>query len=61
MLEKKKIDYNPKEEKISQLINQKNFIKSYFGRFECFSVDCKYLYSAIAKKTKKNKDFLISL
>lgn len=58
---KKKIDYTPKEEKISQLINQKNFIKTYFGRFECFSVDCKYLYSAIAKKTKNNKNFLISL
>lgn len=57
---KKKIDYAPKEEKIAQLINQKNFIKSYFGRFECFSVDCKYLYSAIAKKTKNNKNFLIS-
>ncbi len=56
---KKKYDYSLKEKKINKLINQKNFIKSYFGRFECYSVTCNFLYSTLLKKMKNDKKFLI--
>ena len=56
---KKKYDYSLKEKKINKLINQKNFIKTYFGKFECYSVTCNYLYSSLKKKINSNKKFLI--
>jgi aminoglycoside 3-N-acetyltransferase len=56
---KKKYDYSLKEKKINQLIDEKNFIKSKFGKFECYSADCKYLYINIGKKIKKTSNYLI--
>tara|TARA_X000000950_G_scaffold166234_1_gene203039 strand:- start:4011 stop:4769 length:759 start_codon:yes stop_codon:yes gene_type:complete len=56
---KKNYDYSLKEEKINKLIDQKNFIKKHFGRFECYSVSCIYLYNAVKRKLKINKNFLI--
>ena len=56
---KKKYDYSLKERKINNLIDQKNFIKSHFGRFECYSVSCNFLYSTLLKKMKNDKKFLI--
>jgi aminoglycoside 3-N-acetyltransferase len=56
---KKNTDYSFKEHKINKLINQKSFIKSYFGRFECYSANCNYLYSILMKKMNIDKKFLI--
>lgn len=56
---KKKFNYSLKEKKINQLIDGKNFIKSKFGKFECYSANCKYLYTNIGKKIKKNSNYLI--
>jgi aminoglycoside 3-N-acetyltransferase len=56
---KKNYDYSLKEKKINKLIDQKNFVKKYFGRFECYSVSSTYLYNAVKKKVKINKKFLI--
>lgn len=56
---KKNYDYSIKENPINKLINQKNFIKSYFGKFECYSVTSKYLYNNLKKKINLNKKFLI--
>ena len=57
---KKNYDYSLKEKRINKLIDQKNFIKSYFGRFECYSVNCIYLYNNLKSKIKINKKFLIN-
>ncbi len=57
---KKNHDYSLKEKKINKLIDQKNFIKSYFGRFECYSVSCIYLYNNLKRKIKINKKYLIN-
>jgi aminoglycoside N3'-acetyltransferase len=56
---KKKYDYTLKEKKINRLIDQNNFVKSKFGRFECFSINCIYLYESIGKKITKNNYYLI--
>tara|TARA_X000000368_G_C23051294_1_gene721529 strand:- start:476 stop:1234 length:759 start_codon:yes stop_codon:yes gene_type:complete len=56
---KKSSNYSIQEHKTNKLINQKDFIKSYFGRFECYSVNCNYLYYILMKKMKINKKFLI--
>ena len=56
---RKSCDYSFKENAINKLINQKNFIKSYFGKFECYSVTSKYLYNNLKKKINLNKKFLI--
>ena len=56
---KKKIDYSLKEKNINKLINKKNFIKKYFGKFECYSVTCDYLYKKLHKSIKKENKFLI--
>lgn len=56
---KKKYNYSLKEKKINQLIDQRNFIKSKFGRFECYSANCDYLYVNIGKKIKENNNYLI--
>ena len=56
---KKKYDYSFKEKKINTLRDHVNFIKCDFGRFECYSVNCDYLFESIGRKIKKNKNFLI--
>ena len=56
---KKKYDYSFKEKKINNLRDHINFIKRDFGRFECYSVSCDYLFKSIGKKIKKDKNFLI--
>ena len=56
---KKKYDYSIKEKKINNLRDNINFIKRDFGRFECYSVSCDYLFKSIGKKIKKDKNFLI--
>ena len=56
---KKKYDYSLKEKKINKLLDQKNFIKKKFGKFECYSVNCKFLYSNLKRKIKKNEKYLI--
>lgn len=57
---KKKYDYSLKEKKINKLLEQKNFIKNNFGKFECYSVNCRFLYSNLLKKIKKNEKYLIT-
>jgi aminoglycoside 3-N-acetyltransferase len=56
---RKNCDYSLKENAINKLINKKNFIKGYFGRFECYSVTCEYLFNNLKKKINLNKKFLI--
>ena len=57
---KKSCDYSLKEKAINKLINQENFIKSYFGKFECYSVNTEYLFNNLKKKINLNKKFLIT-
>ena len=56
---KKKIDYSLKEEKILDLIDQKNFIESTYGRFNCYSVRAKYLINELKRKIKNKNNYLI--
>jgi len=56
---KKIYAYSLKEKKINQLIDQNQFIRSKFGRFECFSINCNYLHDSIGKKIIKNDYYLI--
>ncbi len=57
---KKNHIYRLNETKINQLIDNKNFLSSNLGKFQCFSVSSNYLYSQLQKKLKKEKKFLIS-
>ena len=57
---KKKYNYSFKEKKINILRDHTNFIKSTFGRFECHSVKCDYLFQSIGKRMKRDKNFLIN-
>lgn len=57
---RKNCDYSLKENAINKLINQKKFIKSYFGKFECYSVTSEYLCNNLKKKINLNKKFLIT-
>ena len=56
---KKNFDYSFKEKNINKIIDKKNFIKKYFGRFVCYSVTCDYLYKKLLKSIKKENKFLI--
>ena len=56
---KKNFDYSFKEKNINKIIDKKIFIKKYFGRFECYSVTCDYLYKKLSKSIKKENKFLI--
>ena len=57
---KKNFDYSFKEKSINKIIDKKNFINKNFGRFECYSVTCDYLYKKILKNIKKENKFLIT-
>ncbi len=56
---KKNFDYSFKEKNINKIIDKKIFVKKYFGRFECYSVTCDYLYKKLSKSIKKENKFLI--
>ena len=56
---KKNFDYSFKEKNINKIIDKKIFIKKYFGKFECYSVTCDYLYKKLSKSIKKENKFLI--
>ena len=56
---KKNFDYSFNEKNINKIKDKKIFIKKYFGKFECYSVTCDYLYKKLSKSIKKENKFLI--
>lgn len=56
---KKKFDYSIKEKKILRLIDNKNFKKVVYGRFNTYIVNSTYLYNRLKKKIDKNRYYLI--
>ena len=60
LLEKKKINYKLKENKIRSLLIKKKLIKiTKLGRFECWSINSKNLSKTILQTLQKNSYFLI--
>jgi len=56
---KKKTNYSLKEEKILNMIDQKNFIEINYGRFNCYSVKVKYLINRLKTKISNENNYLI--
>ena len=56
---KKQTNYKLKEKKILNLIDNKNFIETNYGRFNCYSVNAKYLVQVLTNKLKNKNNYLI--
>lgn len=56
---RKKTNYLIKEKNLLSLVNNKKFLETSFGRFNCYSVNAKYYSKIIQKKISLNDKFLI--
>ena len=56
---KKSIDYSIKEKKITKLLNNKEFKREIFGKFECYLFKGDALITKFKKILKKNKYYLV--
>ena len=58
---KKKINYFIKEKKVLNLVDNKQFKKVLFGRFNTFVVKANYLFKILKKKIDKDQNYLIRI
>ena len=56
---KKSLDYSIKEYKIIKLLNNKEFKREIFGKFECYLFESNALINKLTKILKKNKHYLV--
>ena len=56
---KKQKNYKLKDKKILNLIDNKNFIETRYGRFNCYCVKAKYLVHILMNKLKNKNNYLI--
>ena len=56
---KKSLDYSIKEKKIVKILNDKEFKRKKFGKFECYLFESNALIKKLSKILEKNEYYLI--